>query len=537
MKTKYYIPWIIGSVLFSMNLLTSCNDDDSLSDPPRLFRPQFEELTSSGNWIKAVWYKYEGATSFVIELSRDTFKTEPIASATVDTTFYTFENLLWDTDYQVRIMSKGNNIQSDYLIMVGGKTSDFPTKLLNSATEDIIDVGIRVKWQVEEEPYTQLELSKSNGEVLDIIDLTPEDYAKGEIIINRLNPATTYRISAYSGNDYKGKKTYTTLAKQVFDGTVIDLRNTDPEEASELITTAYLADLDEVSTIVLAGGTTYTINGAAFTNKSVKFVTGYSFEGMATFSINSDFKLTSGTTTPQIEFENIYFTSSGDIDDSTSNYGGKYIFNLNGANTFANLISFTNCQFKYFRGICRLQGGPVIDKVVIDGCLIERIGGYGVLNVDNDAGEMKEMILTNSTIYFADKVLVNSKVKKTNIVTISNCTFCNTPATGGFICDFNPSVATNAPDKMTISNNIFGCGKDNVGTNYFRSKSTTIIAENNYGTSDYIEATNAEGAKVNGIPEIITSSSGTFTNPATLNFTITDSKFPGILYGDPRWRP
>lgn len=532
MKAKYYIPCIIGSVLLCMNLLTSCDDDDKSGDPPRLFRPQFEEITSAGNWIKAMWYKYEGATSFVIELSRDTFKTEPIASASVDTTFYTFEDLLWDTEYQIRIMSKGNQIQSDYLVMVGGKTSDFPTKLLSPGSEDIIDVGIRVKWQVEAEAYTELQLSDSNDEVLQTIALTPEEYAKGEIIINHLEPSKTYRVRAYTGEDYKGKKNYTTVPTQEFEGNVIDLRGMDPEEAETLITTSYLADLEDNTTLVLSGGTTYTLNGAAFTNKSVKFVTGYSFDGMAKFSINSDLKLTANTTTPKIEFENIYFTTAGNIDDSTANYGGKYIFNLNAANTGINLIVFSNCQFKYFRGIFRLQAGPTIDKAVIDGCMIERIGGYGILNVDNNGATMKEMVLTNSTVYYADKVLVNSKSTTTTSVTIENCTFCNTPATSGFICDFN-----GRNPEIVIRNNIFGSGKDKAATNYFRAGSTAT-SENNYGTTDYVEATHAEtGAKVNGIPDITVASTGTFTNPSALDFTINDSKFPGISAGDPRWRP
>lgn len=533
MKAKYYIPWIIGSLLLCINFLTSCDDDDKITEPPKLFRPQFTDITSSGNWIRATWHKYEGAKSFIVELSLDEFQTEPVASAVVDTTFYTFEDLLWDTEYQIRIKSVGAVVQSDYFLKSGIKTSDYPTKLINPASDDAIDVGIRVKWQIDDVAYTKIEITNTNDEVLQVIDLTPEEYAKGELIVSQLDPVKTYRVKAYTDNEYKGKKTFVTLAAQEFEGTVVDLRDMDPTEAATLITTSYLNELEGNTTIVLAGGVSYTINGVAFNDKAVKFVTGYSFKGMAVLSIDKEFSFTKEVTTPKIEFENVYLTAAGDVDDSTSNYGNKYIFNYNGTGG-AGLINFENCHLKYFRGVCRLRGATVIEKAVINNCIVERIAGYAVFCIDDANSTLKDISLTNSTFYFADRVLTVSKSSKTSTVLIRECTFCNTPQTGGYLCDF-----TNQSPNITIEKNIFGPGKANEGTRYFNAGAgASITSTGNYGTTDYLEFTNDQGVKQYGIPEITTSSVGTFTNPANGDFTINDSKFPGVnTAGDPRWRP
>ncbi len=535
MKIKYIIPLILGSLL-CMAGFTSCDDDDDLGQAPRLFSPIVNETTIRSNSIEVHWERYAGTQTYELTLSKDTFKTAPITTVTgVDTTFYIFENLEWDTEYQVGIKGIGSNIESNVGIKTGLKTFDYPTRLINPTSDDIIDNAVRVKWTVTSQIYTSLVVTNTSDEVIKTVGLTPAQYATGEMIINGLNAKTSYRVKAYVGNEYNGKRTYTTLAPQDIPDPKVDLRNMSDEEASDYITTAFIAGLEDNTTVILNGGTVYKINGPTFTSKAVKFITGYSFKGKAEFAISSDIKLPGAGVAPtkKLEFQGIYFYTP-DVNETTANYGGKYIFNVNPGS--ADLISFDNCQFQYFRGIARLQGsGSVIGKMVINNSVINRIGGYAVMNVDNAGATLKNMELTNSTVSYADKVLINSKATTTEKVTVNNCTFCYVSGGTNYMMDFNGQKPV-----IQFKNSIVGPSTTGAGASYFRAGSVPTV-ENVYATGDYVVATNAEtGAEVGPIPDIIkysATSQTLFANPLKLDFTIVDTKFPGkATTGDPRWR-
>ncbi len=528
MKKKYFIPYIIGSLLLCTAFFTSCDDDENLGEAPRLFSPQINKskIESPANWILISWDRYVGSKKYLVELSQDTFATAPIHTAEVDTTFYKFTDLKWGEKYQVRMTAFGDNIKSKPVITYGLQTSAYPTKMNRVI---ITDIAIRIMWEVAGENYTSIVVSKGK-EVIKTVEVSAEEYADGSKIITGLSPETTYSIEAYSGTDYKGKVTLTTIKAQVFEGNVVDLRELSDAEALGYITTAFIAGLEDNTTVVLNGGTVYNINGPSFTSKSVKFITGYSLLGPAQFSMASDLKIPAGVNVPKIEFEGIYFYTPN-VDNSTSNYGGKYVFNLNTAAN-ASLISFENCQIRYFRGIFRLQSGPVIEKARINRCTIDRIGGYGILNVDNSAATMGEMVLSNSTITYADKLLVNSKANTTTSVLVDGCTIYASPASGSYGFDFN-----GMSPKVVMKNNILGYSAN---ASFYRSASKDLTFENNHQTSDCKIAVDANSLKVGEFPDVkIYSGSSTdlFADPSNFDFTIKDNKFEGAkTAGAPTWR-
>src|SRR5690554_3635300 len=107
MKNKIKISLLGLLMLLLVGLFSGCDDDDNLSTADRLFRPIIKKSSYSGTWIRLEWDKYEGANLFNLQLSVDSFETV-LRNVETDTTFYLFEDLDYDTSYQLRIRSLGN---------------------------------------------------------------------------------------------------------------------------------------------------------------------------------------------------------------------------------------------------------------------------------------------------------------------------------------------------------------------------------------------------------------------------------------------
>lgn len=226
-------------VLSLFGLFTGCDDEENLGTPDRLFRPVVKETTYSGTWIRVEWDKYEGAHLFNLQLSVDSFETV-LHDVETDTTFYTFEDLDYDTNYQLRIRSMGSSLNSDFFVGENIKTSDYPTRLVTPGAEDVIDNRARIKWT--EAQYDSLVVSRNDTLVATVV-LTEADHAAGEVILSQLTPETTFVVKAYSGGEYMGKKSFTTVPSQLFEGDVVDLRELTEEESYELLTQTYIDEL------------------------------------------------------------------------------------------------------------------------------------------------------------------------------------------------------------------------------------------------------------------------------------------------------
>lgn len=178
--------------------------------------------------------------------------------------------------------------------------------------------------------------------------------------------------------------------------------------------------LEEGTVVVLQGGFEYNLSSTVTISKSVKFITGLSLSGNAIFKTGG-FVAATGSVA-NIEFNKVDFITSGD--KNASNFGGKYIFNQGNQSSIGNL-KFINCSIRYMRGIVRLQSKPsIIDNVTIENCVMDSIGGYGVLNCDVAGSQIKAIAITNSTIAHAEKTLVNSKSQfGFQTINITDCTF------------------------------------------------------------------------------------------------------------------
>jgi hypothetical protein len=517
-------------ILSGLVLLTACEPEEELTGPDRLFRPVIKgELVSEGNWVQATWYPVKSALNYTVELSQDTFKTVT-ATRQVDTSRVLFEDLLWDAPYQVRVRANApEEAKNSGVALLGyGRTAKFPTILMaaSPSQDDVTDGAIRVKWTNSGAPATSLKVLRTADQVLvREIPLSPADLTRGYRDVTGLKGNTRYTIYIYSGETNRGWETYTT--KAALEGNIVDLRGILGRPSVLLDTLPFVPG---GSIILLNKGETYNIASATPLDKSLTFMSGADFDVTtpATLYFTSNFNFAAGSTIDKIAFQDLILRGS----DATSKYG----FNTtNGA--AVGKLSFESCRIEAFRGLIRLQSGTTtVSEFLVDNSVLSDLRGYGVITVDNATCQVNDIIIKNSSVYNAEK-LVTSK-SGANAVRIENCTINEAPLGGNYLVDFNANAITSG---ITINNAIFGVGKSKSGDTLVRgyraAAGTNVFVSNVHTTSDYtLTASGAgpfPGTQAYGKP----AADVLAIDPAHFYLTIKDAGFPGkATAGDPRGR-
>lgn len=537
---KYSLIALVATVFSSFFI--SCEDDD-LGSADRLFRPQINETLIGGTYFQVKWDRYQGAEKFELQLSVDSFKTV-LRDIETDTTLYMFDALEYDTKYQLRIRSIGSNIQSEYFVSKDITTNDYPTKMITPVADDQLDIKVRVKW--EDVNYDYFEVL-SGDSVYATIPVTSGENAKKEIIITDLLPEKTYKIAAYiaspSGEGlYQGKKSYKTIKSPVLKGAIVDLRAYSDSESLNLITQSFIDSIateypGELITYVLNAGTTYNINNTVLFHSSVNFVPGLSFGStQATFAIDNNFGIQPSITAKSVNFERIVFTDGPTKKKTDANFGGTYLFNFNSASDkcVIDSLTFNSCVIKYKRGVIRTQAEATLNTLIFNDCLIDSIGGYGVVNSGHDQAIVKDIIIKNSTISHSEKVLVGGKALSTNSILMDQVTVCWAPkGAGNYILDFNTNTV---PGGIKLTKCLFGKGETTIRG--IRSSASDITINQSYKASDLEWTLNAAGdAPMYPIDDLIPvkTTSVIFKNPTDNDYTIIDNDAKDKKAGDPRW--
>lgn len=525
-------------------LLTACIDEEVLPGAERLFRPVVKEQTVAGTWFQMQWDRFKGALYFEVELSTDTFKTIE-RSIRTDSARISITNLEYDTYYQLRIRSVGDSILStgdsirSAFNVVNFRTLDFPTLMNTPTSTDVLDKSIRVKWKLSDLLYTRIEVLLSRDSVLKTVPVNALENQLGEKIISGLQPATTYIIKIYEGNEYKGKRNFRTLNAQVLDGNVVDLRDLTDEQAYTKITQAYIDSLGLVFpsgfNLVLSGGTTYvipTINLPV----SVNFVTGLSFRGKAIMAINGSFAIKAATTIESARFEKIFFTQGTTPGKfkTDANYGGTYLINMNQSGGSVNHVTVENCDIKYKRGAIRMQTTGDIGKLTINNCLFDSIGGFGVIHNGNDAAYIGDIVFRNSTILRASVMFVGGRARGINSFLLENVTTYWSPDLTRYFFDYNNNTV---PGGFIIRHCLFGPGSG-ASAHGIRTASTSITVVNTFRTSDFDWTKTVDGtayvAPIRDVEALTRPASSIFANPSAGDFRVTDTQLRHKV-GDPRW--
>jgi len=570
MKKKLYkLILMVVAVATCSAIFSGCKDEVILS-ATRLFRP----IIISDNivaglsvdtvpFIRLKWDKYADANQYVVQI----VASDGTDSATITTDSVTcaFFNLKFDKEYNIKIHSLNtiNKMQSkDYITNV--TTPDFPTQLINVSSSNVIDTQVRITWNTTENGkatvFDSIKVyNMANDSLVVRAIVALDELTSGQKIIRKLQPTIKYRVEAYQNGKYKGKKLFTTSSPESYDGLVVDLRGLTPEDSykyfsvvtgslyANSVDSIVKANPDQKVTFVLQGGITYRMPTLVIpsTAGTIKFVTGLSLNGKASFAVSGNFDAAASTVIGGLEFQKIFFTDApvegkgrgtGDL-----NFGGTYLFNLSGANSDIKSIKFSDCSIKYKRGILRCKDAATVEQFSIDNCIIDSIGGYGIVTADFATAKITNITITNSTLSSCQSFLGGTKqaASPINSIVIENNTFVYCIANGKNLFDYSGCTVAS----FVLKNCVFGIGGRYPGDTSFTtgikgwSGSVTPTADGCFFTSDYLWVLGATGiptAQIAGTT-LTTTTAQTFEDPTKGNFKVTSADLKKVKAGDPRW--
>ena len=518
MKKCFYI--LVIGLLF----LYSCKKKD-ITEESRLFRPiVVGQLMADSNTIIATWQKMNAAKSYMVQVSRDTFRTID-RSVKLDTNVAQIKGLLYNQLYQVQVKAIAADTVLNSLWSNLGAVKTLTSILKVPLVTDITLNSVRVSWTSKGAPVTSVKIIKtSDSSTVSQTTLTPLNVLNESVIIGGLASATKYTIFLNSGTDVRGYADFTTKAP--FVGSVIDLTGI-IGRPSVLADTLGL--IPAGSTVLLKRGETYNISSAINLSKSVIILSApdLAVTTQAKIFFTSNFNFAAGAVIDSLEFNDVFMYSD--------NYGSRYAFNTTNSATVGK-IKFVNSRVEIFRGILRLQSGTTsVGSLIIDNSIIDSVSNYGVLTIGSATTKVDNISITNSTIYKAEVVITSAS--SSNSILIDACTFHEAPAGNSATYYINYGTTLNVTNGITVTNCIFGYGKLSAGAvtvRDYRASATTIMsATNNFRTSDHLTAGN-------DFPNISTynrPAAQLWLDPANGNFKINDITFPGrFTTGDPRWR-
>lgn len=543
---KYNLFFITISVLF----LFSCKDDE-LETAPRLFRPLLTcNQGVSSAYLVATWTNLttngSGVDKFQVELSTDSFATIS-QTVIVEDCEHKFDSLVWDRDYQVRVKSLGNDGRESEYYMAGINLT-YPTFL---SSIKVTENALRVYWSKNDSTYSSIKVYlASNDSLVAEKSISATDTTNKYADVYGLKELTKYKIVAYSGSRYQGRKYATTVAGQVYPY-MIDIRDTTDAIADTMLSTSFFNSLPSGTVVILKRGNVYSLSTSYF-NKSVTLVTGLGLDGdLATLSIanSKSFNITAGAVVDSVKFSNVIIKGQSPSSGFPGNFGGCYVMNVNTACNVSNFI-LDGCTIKYLRGVCRLQNPSAnFNTVKINNCIIDSIGGYGIVNFSYSGSIVSNIYITNTTISNTVKFITNIvNLTCKTLISINNCTFYSLPQSTGYIIDI--STSKEYVSDLTIANSIFGPALKSTATsgatttptysfNGYRADFVNVNGNtiNNYVTSDVVWA-GSTGASSFSFNTYSKKSTVLFKSVSTSDFTINDKTFAGkSTAGDPRWRP
>jgi hypothetical protein len=527
-------------------LVMSCKDEEEVFPETRLFQPVLnEDLSSEGNSIIINMGKLKKAVSYTIEVSRDTFKTidYTIPSESnylvIDDALLGDAPLLWNTLYQVRATAHAENSELDSRPSELGnvRTAKYPSILTVPTSADMIDVGAKVSWTNSGEPVTHIKVFAASDVRLTTplfeYELSDADVDAAMRVVYSLSPATTYIIALYSESELRGYENYTTLAAGPTGANVIDLRSVTFKES---LVTDTIPDIPSGSLILLSKGKTYLMTGSALElSKSLTFVSGLDFGGNARlhFTGNFNFPSAGAPTVDSLVFRDVILTG-GSLSSS-------YVGNFSRAGSIST-VKFENVSASNFRGLMRTQGTVAIHitNYLIKNSVLDSLGNYGIITVDNTLNKVDNIVIENSTISKANAFITSKNNAES--LTMTGCTVSEAPAQGARMFRFSGGTGlNNVASGITIRDCIWGHGWDMAGTAVTTVIGTEGLAETNftivntYATSDFGFAS----APIAGFPSFSYggTASDLWVDPYNENFNIEDSGFAGKFdAGDPRWR-
>lgn len=549
---NFNINKIFFGLIAAILVLSSCEKEE-FYERTRLFRPVLnEELTAELNTIIVNMGKIREATSYTLEVSRDTFRTIDY-TIEADTNYIVIneeilngDQLFWNTLYQVRATAHAIDPQYDSKESDLGnvRTERFPSILNVPTGADVIDVAARVTWQPIGAPVTKIKVFSATDlkltNPLAERNVSQSEQQAGVAIVTGLMPATAYQLAIYSdadGGTLRGWEFYTTLEAGVDlnDPNVINLtENEDPDAVVNAVAAATDGQI-----IVVKKGVLYNLPSDPLDKSiTIRGSLGFGSEKAVLFT-TGNWNIAGGAIIDHIRFI--------DVELRGEDIGGDYVFNPNNSDlTTVNELKFEDCIINTFRGIIRIRGKVFITNYIINNSIVHHIGNYGIFTTDTDGegnAAFDNIALTNSTFSKINSFMTSRQNAKSLV--IDACTMNELAAPDGIVFRWRGTDGerSNVLNGISITNTIWGpawdegeTGNLNVRGIYDGLEATNFNIVNTYATSDFGFT---PGSEIPGFPALrYNGSSGDlWVNPEGLNFNFKDAGFAGKFdSGDPRWR-
>lgn len=532
---------------------TACEEEVTY-EKTRLFRPVLnEELTALNNTIIVNMGNIREATSYTLEVSRDTFQTIEYTIevdthyVVIDSELLNGEELFWNTLYQVQATAHAADPLYDSRVSDLGnvRTERFPSILQIPTEADIIDRAIRVNWTVAGAPVTMMRIFASDDlqlqNPLEEQAVSTAEAEAGQAIFTGLQPATEYQIAIYSGAGgmtLRGWEFFLTLPQNVdpTDPNVIDLSSSEDPDA---VINAVAAAADG-NVILLKKGVMYNLPSDPL-DKSITITAAYGFgEQKAILFTTGNWNIAEGAQINHVRFI--------DVELRGEDIGGDYVFNPN-LDTYTKVeeLTFDNCVINNFRGIIRIRTQMFLGSYNILNSIVHSIGGYGIFTTDTDGEGMAavdDILLQNSTFSKVNTFMQSRQ--NTQSLTIDACTMSELPVSGGRLFRWRGETGTrsNIVNGVSITNCVWGHGWDEGETGEFAIQgiaqgleATGFNVVNTYATSDF---SFTDGTEISGFPALQYGGTAEdlWVDPYEgLDFNFKDQGFSGKFdAGDPRWR-
>ncbi|MHC1704213.1 MAG: DUF5123 domain-containing protein [Tenuifilaceae bacterium] len=522
---------IIGfSALF---VLTACKDDiDPIIEEltyDRAFTPiGLKAQISSVTTVTLTWTAVKDVDHYVVEIFQGTDFAQANLIHTTDVTGVSLVYALpsGDTQFSARIksVSVSEGVTESNWTSVSFKSD--PENLFTSYKVTMIGLGaLTVKW-TPGKAVTSL-LFINNG-VEKSFAVSAAEATAGSKDVTGITKGTN-QIRILNGTFVRGTQNYA-LEGDAFLSATDDFATV-------------VAGLNAGDVLIVEPGINIGFVGPITFSKSIK-IRGLNSTSLPTFYVTTLPSLahmfTIGpelTSADSIVFQDVIL--SGYV-NNVAGSRTRGVFDQQGVICNVGKIKFKNSIVRNFdRHAIRIRGdvAQVIGTIEIDNCKMNDFAfgsNYGVINSSAAPGNISNIIIKNSTIYYTRGAVVSySNGTSCQGITITNCTFnqlAQDATTTRYVIDLNATVSTG---NITVTNCLFG--NTSAVCAGFRTNTMVLNMTNCYYTSDFNDGTTYSAkAKMTAYAN---ASTALWNDPVNGTFTFLDGTFVGKnSSGDPRWR-
>lgn len=529
---KNYISklWVVVSTLALIGAMTACDDTnewDVDASYNRSFRPT--SLAASGvtaNTAELVWGAIPGTGKYLLELSMDSMAfTNIVGTYETQEAGYSLTDLEGSTGYSVRIKAQpadAAKTESEYAAIYFKTKSEQIMEAVQDADKSATTVTLR--WTPGKR-VTHLLIKDSQGALVKEIALDASHVADGFILVEGLQPQTSYLAEIFNGENRRGFVGFTTFPEVPAAEHIVYWN------AGDVVTQAFFDGLAQYSNVSIAipAGSYFGISEAIIIPDGLSL----HFFGLpgATKAVLSQNLFTLSANHAFIRFTNLDITGVG-FDETGTETGLTYNYLIN-QSLAANVgsVEFDNCLLHDFNNcVFRVQGSETkyIGLLSFNNCLAYNFKDtYYFINNNAAASVIDNIVVTNSTFYNVSRFILHN-ASNNNKVAIADCTFDKMLAAGRYFIDFNKSGPAS---ELSLTNCLFGSTLSETAKGIRATLDASVM--NSFAATDWVLGGNA----IPGLSSYSKTSTDLFVNPAEGDFTIKDDTFEGRnSCGDPRWR-